>query len=201
MIASDYLSLILEFVAAVLGFVYVYLIATHKSSGWIFGIASASFYALFFYRMNTWGLFSQQIAYFILGFYGLFTWSDQKEPLPITSIGKSIWNWVFWFLLLGFLFFGLLQWFGRDTLRWQFSFDLLKNWRFILDAQFFVFSLLATWLTTRKVLENWLVWIVVNIVGVIWFSTEHWWSTAILYFAYLLLAFNGFRKWKKQLSA
>ncbi len=201
MVGFDFLSPLLELTAAILGFIYVYLIATEKSVGWFFGIISAFLYALFFYRMHTWGLFSQQIAYFILGFYGLFTWSDQKEPLPITSIGKSIWNWVFWFLLLGFLFFGLLQWFGRDTSRWQFSFDLLKNWRFILDAQFFVFSLLATWLTTRKVLENWLVWIVVNIVGVIWFSTEHWWSTAILYFAYLLLAFNGFRKWKKQLSA
>ncbi len=197
MIAFDYLSPILEFVAAVLGFVYVYLIATHKPSGWIFGIASASFYALFFYRMNTWGLFSQQIAYIILGFYGLFTWSDQKEPLPITSIGKSIWNWVFWFLLSGFFFFGLLQWFGRDTPRWQFSFDLLKNWRFILDAQFFVFSLLATWLTTRKILENWHIWIVVNIVGTIWFAYEHWWSTSVLYLAYLFLAINGLKKWKK----
>jgi nicotinamide mononucleotide transporter len=197
MIAFDYLSPILEFVAAVFGFVYVYLIATHKPSGWIFGIASASFYALFFYRMNTWGLFSQQIAYIILGFYGLFTWSDQKEPLPITSIGKSIWNWAFWFLLSGFFFFGLLQWFGTDTPRWQFSFDLLKNWRFILDAQFFVFSLLATWLTTRKILENWHIWIVVNIVGTIWFAYEHWWSSSALYLAYLFLAINGLKKWKK----
>ena len=195
------LNHLVEAVAAIIGFIYVYLIATHKPSGWIFGIASASFYALFFYRMNTWGLFSQQIAYIILGFYGLFTWSDQKEPLPITSIGKSIWNWVFWFLLLGFLFFGLLQWFGRDTPRWQFSFDLLKNWRFILDAQFFVFSLLATWLTTRKILENWHIWIVVNIVGTIWFAYEHWWSTSVLYLAYLFLAINGLKKWNKTLSA
>ena len=191
------LNHLVEAVAAILGFIYVYLIATHKPSGWILGIASASFYALFFYRMNTWGLFSQQIAYIILGFYGLFTWSDQKEPLPITSIGKSIWNWVFWFLLSGFFFFGLLQWLGRDTPRWQFSFDLLKNWRFILDAQFFVFSLLATWLTTRKILENWHIWIVVNIVGTIWFAYEHWWSTSVLYLAYLFLAINGLKKWKK----
>ena len=197
MIGFDFLSPMLELVAAILGFVYVYLIATHKPSGWIFGIASASFYALFFYRMNTWGLFSQQIAYIILGFYGLFTWSDQKETLPITSIGKSIWNWLFWFLLSGFFFFGLLQWFGSATPRWQFSFDLLKNWRFILDAQFFVFSLLATWLTTRKILENWHIWIVVNIVGTIWFAYEHWWSTSALYLAYLFLAINGLKKWKK----
>jgi nicotinamide riboside transporter PnuC len=102
--------------------------------------------------------------------------------------------------LVGILFFFGVLWFEMGVKPF-FSIYKLWAWREALDAQFFVFSLLATWLTTKKVLENWLVWIVVNIVGVIWFSYEHWWSTAILYFAYLLLAFNGYRKWKKQLSA
>lgn len=196
MIGFDFLSPLLELVAAILGFIYVYLIATEKSVGWIFGIISAFFYALFFYNMHTWGLFSQQIAYIILGFYGLFIWSDQKEALPVRSIGKSIWIWVLVSFLFGLGFIFLMKLLGaskNDSL-------IVPTKRELLDAQFFMFSLLATWLTTRKVLENWLVWIVVNIVGVIWFSAEHWWSTAILYFAYLLLAFNGFRKWKRALS-
>ena len=66
MVGFDFLSPLLEFTAAILGFIYVYLIATEKSVGWFFGIISAFLYALFFYRMHTWGLFSQQIAYFIL---------------------------------------------------------------------------------------------------------------------------------------
>ncbi|MEY4286713.1 MAG: hypothetical protein RL511_791 [Bacteroidota bacterium] len=200
MVGFDFLAPILELAAAILGFIYVYLIATEKSVGWIFGIASAFLYALFFYRMHTWGLFSQQIAYIILGFYGLFTWSENKEDLPIRSIGKSIWIWVLMSFLVGILFFFVVLCFELG-IKSMFSNYLLWVWRGALDAQFFVFSLLATWLTTRKVLENWLIWIIVNIVGVIWFCTEHWWSTAILYFAYLLLAFNGYRKWKKQLSA
>jgi nicotinamide mononucleotide transporter len=200
MVGFDFLSPLLELVAAILGFIYVYLIATEKSVGWIFGIASAFFYALFFYNMHTWGLFSQQIAYIILGFYGLATWSAKKETLPIRSIGKSIWIWVLLSFLIGLLFLFVVLWVEQGV-KMTFSINLWMAWREALDAQFFVFSLLATWLTTRKVLENWLVWIVVNIVGVIWFSTEHWWSTAILYFAYLLLAFNGFRKWKRALSA
>lgn len=200
MVGFDFLSPLLELSAAILGFIYVYLIATEKSVGWIFGIASAFLYAIFFYRMDTWGLFSQQIAYIVLGFYGLFTWSDQKEALPVRSMGKAIWIWVLLSFLVGILFFSVVLWFEFGV-KLTFSIYLLYAWREALDAQFFVFSLLATWLTTRKVLENWLVWIVVNIVGVIWFCTEHWWSTAILYFAYLLLAFNGYRKWKKQLSA
>jgi len=200
MLGFDFLSPLLELIAALLGFIYVYLIATERSIGWIFGIASAFLYALFFYRMHTWGLFSQQIAYIVLGFYGLATWSDQKEALPIRSIGKAIWIWVLLSCLVGILFFFGVLWFEMGVKPF-FSIYKLWAWREALDAQFFVFSLLATWLTTKKVLENWLVWIVVNIVGVIWFSYEHWWSTAILYFAYLLLAFNGYRKWKKQLSA
>ncbi len=200
MVGFDFLSPLLECSAAILGFIYVYFIATEKSVGWIFGIASAFLYALFFFRMDTWGLFSQQIAYIVLGFYGLATWSDQKEALPIRTLGKRIWLWILGSFMLGLMFF-ILQWFTKDDVHGHFSFTSLPNWRSFLDAQFFVFSLTATWLTTRKVLENWLVWIVVNIAGVIWFCAEHWWSTAILYFAYLLLAFNGYRKWKKQLSA
>lgn len=186
MLAFDFLTPLLELVASILGFVYVFLIATQRSSGWIFGIVSAFFFAVFFYRMQTWGLFSQQIAYIILGFYGLFTWSAKKEDLPIRSSGKSIWLWILGSILLGFIFF--------------ISFTSLPNWRSFLDAQFFVFSLTATWLTTRKIIENWHVWIVVNVVGTIWFAYEHWWYTAALYLAYLVLAINGLRKWKKALS-
>jgi len=200
MVGFDFLSPLLEIAAAILGFVYVYLIATEKSIGWLFGIASAFLYAIFFYQMDTWGLFSQQIAYIVLGFYGLATWSDQKETLPVQSIGKSIWTWVLLSFLTGMVFLFVVLLFELGF-KMTFSTNLLMSWREALDAQFFVFSILATLLTTRKVLENWLVWIVVNIVGVIWFCAEHWWSTAILYFAYLLLAINGFRKWKKALSA
>jgi nicotinamide mononucleotide transporter len=127
----------------------------------------------------------------------LATWSAKKETLPVQTIGKTIWKWVLISFLFGLGFVFLMKLVGAS----KNNSSIVATGRELLDAQFFVFSLLATWLTTRKVLENWLVWIVVNIVGVIWFSTEHWWSTAILYFAYLLLAINGFRKWKKQLSA
>ncbi|MEN9700264.1 MAG: hypothetical protein RLZZ301_1462 [Bacteroidota bacterium] len=200
MVGFDFLKPLFEIAAALLGFIYVYFIATEKSVGWIFGIASAFFYALFFYTPHTYGLFSQQIAYIILGFYGLFTWSDRKETMPIRTIGKSIWKWVLLTFLAGLFFLACVLWM-QYRIQLQFSIQLLMAWDALLDAEFFVFSLLATWLTTRKVLENWHVWIVVNIVGICWFAYEHWWSTAVLYMAYLILAINGLRKWKKALYA
>lgn len=200
MLPFDFLSPFIEFIAAVLGFVYVYLIATQKTSGWIFGIASACFYAVFFYRLETWGLFSQQIAYILLGFYGLFTWSDKQEAMPITSIGNKLGIWIAAGIALGLCFYLLVsptfwQYFTKNS-----SGNMGAIFRDLLDAQFFVFSLVATWLTTRKILENWQIWIVVNTVGAIWFAYEQWWSTAVLYLAYLFLAVNGLQKWKKQHS-
>jgi len=197
MLPFDFLSPFIELIAAILGFIYVYLIATEKASGWIFGIASAFFYAIFFQRSETWGLFSQQIAYIILGFYGLATWSDKKDQLPVRSIGKTIWIWAVCGVGVGLIFLILTGYIASDQAGNTPDYSITK----ILDAQFFVFSLIATWLTTRKVLENWHVWIVVNSVGIFWFITEHWWSTAVLYLAYLILAINGLRKWKKALSA
>jgi nicotinamide mononucleotide transporter len=197
MLPFDFLSPFIELIAAILGFIYVYLIATEKASGWIFGIASAFFYAIFFQRSETWGLFSQQIAYIILGFYGLATWSDKKDQLPVRSIGKTIWIWAVCGVGVGLIFLIITGYIASDQAGNTPAYSITK----ILDAQFFVFSLIATWLTTRKVLENWHVWIVVNSVGIFWFITEHWWSTAVLYLAYLILAINGLRKWKKALSA
>ncbi|MFM8596601.1 MAG: nicotinamide riboside transporter PnuC [Flavobacteriales bacterium] len=197
MLPFDFLSPFLELLAAILGFIYVYLIATEKASGWFFGIVSAFFYAIFFWRSETWGLFSQQIAYIILGIYGLFTWSDKKEELPIRSLGQKIWIWISCGLLGGIIFLSLKSYFSTK----HFLPQTLPTFTEFIDAQFFVFSLIATWLTTRKMLENWLIWIVVNSVGIIWFLSEQWWSTAVLYLAYLVLAINGFRKWKKAICA
>ena len=177
MLPFDFLSPFIELIAAVLGFVYVYLIATEKASGWIFGIFSAFFYAIFFQRSETWGLFSQQIAYIILGIYGLFTWADKKDQLPIRSVGKTIWIWVICGICAGLIFFYVTGYSATE----QTGIKLTH--------------------TITKVLENWHVWIVVNSVGIIWFITEHWWSTAVLYLAYLILAINGLRKWKSALYA
>lgn len=199
MVAFDFLTPILEFIAALLGFIYVLFIAKEKSSGWIFGILSATFYAFFFYRTQTWGLFSQQISYIILGFYGLITWSKSQKELPVHVLGKAIWKWVILSVIVGFFFLEFVMYFKYKIPEPSIWIPYAKVE--MLDAQFFVFSLLATWLTTKKVLENWYIWIVINITGTIWFAMEHWWYSSFLYFGYLILAFNGLRKWKKALSA
>jgi nicotinamide mononucleotide transporter len=61
-------------------------------------------------------------------------------------------------------------------------------------------SFVATWMLARKVLENWLIWIVVDAVSVGIYIYKGLYPTAVLFIFLTLLAFVGYRKWKKDLA-
>ena len=70
-----------------------------------------------------------------------------------------------------------------------------------LDAATTTISLLAQWMMTRKLLENWLVWIAVDVVYVGMFIYKGLYLTACNYGIYLALAVLGYIAWKKSLAA
>ena len=66
-----------------------------------------------------------------------------------------------------------------------------------LDAALVATSLIAQWMMTRKLLENWVLWIAVDIVYIPLFVTRGLQLTAILYAVFLVLAIIGLVQWKK----
>ena len=60
-------------------------------------------------------------------------------------------------------------------------------------------SLAAQWMMTRKLLENWLVWIVLDVCYVAMFAFKQLWPTAGLYAVFLVLAVMGWRGWRESL--
>ncbi len=68
-----------------------------------------------------------------------------------------------------------------------------------LDALLTTTSLVAQWMMTRKILENWALWIAVDVVYVPMFISQHLYATALLYAAFLVLAVMGFVEWRRSL--
>jgi nicotinamide mononucleotide transporter len=68
-----------------------------------------------------------------------------------------------------------------------------------LDALLTTTSLVAQWMMTRKILENWLVWIALDVVYVPMFISQGLYATALLYAAFLVLALMGFVEWRRSL--
>jgi len=67
-----------------------------------------------------------------------------------------------------------------------------------LDAFISIFGILATYLTMEKQIENWIIWIFVNLSSIILFSEQKLYLSAYLYGAYLLLSIIGLIQWNKE---
>ena len=62
-------------------------------------------------------------------------------------------------------------------------------------------SLVAQWMMTRKILENWAVWVAVDVVYIAMFIFKRLYLTAGLYAVFLVLAVMGYVRWKRSLVA
>ncbi len=69
------------------------------------------------------------------------------------------------------------------------------------DAATTAASLAAQWMTTRKWLESWLVWIAVNAVYVAMYVSQRLHPTAALYAVFLVMAVLGYREWRASMRA
>ncbi len=61
-------------------------------------------------------------------------------------------------------------------------------------------SVLATWLVARKVLENWLYWIVLDTVAAGLYWTQGFQATAVLFLIYVVIAVRGYLAWRADLT-
>lgn len=59
-------------------------------------------------------------------------------------------------------------------------------------------AVITTWMVTRKILENWLYWIVIDLVAMWLFSERGLYLYALLFFLYTLIAVTGYFQWKKR---
>ena len=70
-----------------------------------------------------------------------------------------------------------------------------------LDALLTTTSLVAQWMMTRKILENWILWIAVDVVYVPMFWSQRLYATSLLYAAFLVLAVMGYTQWRRSMRA
>ena len=183
---------VLEIIATISGLLCVYLQTEEKILAWPFGIISVSLLAIIFYHNR---LFSDLILHgilLILNIYGWHYWSNRNsiviEKIPIQLFQTK--DWMVWPLVI-----------IAVTPVWGY----LMNHYFraemaYLDAFTTVGSLIAQYLLAKKYLQNWTLWIIVDIVAIGVYLYKGIYIVAFLFFAYLLLCIKGYLDWKKELQ-
>ena len=187
---GEQLSL-LELTGTVFGITGVWL--TVKKNSWCFptGIVNVTLYAWLFYQSKLYADALLQLVYIALLIYGWYVWTRGKNtenPLPVSR--TSIKMMMLFFLSICLATAGIGTFFRYNT-------DASLPY---VDSLTTSMSLVAQWMVAKKKIENWLVWIVADVIYISMYITKHLYLTSLLYFIFIILAVIGWQQWKKDIK-
>lgn len=178
----------LEILAVVFGIVSVYLSTREHIWSWPTALVNVTLYFVVFFEVKLYADMGLQVVYFALSLYGWYQWlygGEQRTELHVSRVTRS--------LAIRLALLGLTSAVMLGTILARFTDAALPY----LDSLTTSTSLVAQWMMTRKIVENWAVWVAVDVVYIGMFIFKQLYLTAGLYTVFLVLAVMGFRKWKR----
>ena len=178
----------IEIVAAVFGVVSVFLSVRQNIWSWPTAIVNVGLYILVFFQAKLYADTGLQVVYVVLNAYGWYHWlygGKNRTELPVSRTSARLGALLVGMGLAGTALIGTLL--ARTT-------DASLPY---LDSMTTSTSLVAQWMMTRKLLENWLVWVAVDVVYIGMYIYKSLYVTAVLYFVFLVLSAMGYVQWRR----
>jgi nicotinamide mononucleotide transporter len=176
----------LQWTAVATGIVSVYLSVRQKIWSWPTALVNVALYFVVFREQKLYADMGLQVIYFVLSLYGWYEWlygGANRTELTVSRATSTMTLTLTAIAVVGVAVLGTL--FARFT-------DAALPY---VDSATATTRLVAQWMMTRKVLENWAVWIAVDVVYVGMFVYKHMYPTAALYAGFLVLAVMGHLQW------
>lgn len=183
------LKLILQIVGVILGLLYLWLEYRANIWLWIVGAIMPCVHCALYYQSGLYADCAMQGYYILAGLYGLIVWLMGKKrtenPLKIshTPLRLVVPLIVVYLALHAAIYYILVE----------FTDSTVPFW----DSMTTALSMVAMWLLSRKYIEQWLVWFVVDAITVGLYLYKGIPLTAVLYTLYTALAIVGYLRWKK----
>jgi nicotinamide mononucleotide transporter len=181
---------LLEISGVISGILCVYLAARNNIWSWPLAIISVSLYIFIFYDAKLYADAGLQVYFLITNIYGWYFWSRKSEKDDKVSVSFANRKLILLSLIAIVIFTLLLGTFlykGTDA---AFPF---------IDSFCTACSLVAQLFLARKIIENWLIWIFVDIIYVGVYLIKDLHLTAGMYALYILIAAMGYINWRKEL--
>ena len=181
----------LELTAVIFGIISVFLSVRQNIWSWPTALVNVALFFVLFYKSGLYSDMGLQVVYFVLSLYGWYEWlyggagrtelRVSRTPLRIAMTLAAI---------------GVVVWVALARLTSRLPGVALPY----LDAALTTASLAAQWLMTRKLLENWALWITLDVIYIGMFIFKGLYLTAANYAVYLVLAVMGHVAWKRSLA-
>jgi nicotinamide mononucleotide transporter len=176
----------IEWVAAGLALGYLLLAIRQSPWCWAFAIVSAVLYLVVFARVGLVMQAALQVFYVGMAVYGWHAWRGSESTAPV-----AISRWTARRHLLAWTVVGAFAVVNGAIVGRSTGGAVVPY----VDAAIAWGSVLTTWLVARKVLENWLYWIVLDFAAAVLAAWQGLAATSLLFLLYTALAAQGYRQW------
>ena len=173
-----------------LNIIAVFYAVKQKLENWVISIMAVIPLLVIFYEKKLYGQFSVQIFFLVYSLYGLYDWDKHRKSKNTTIVYIREFDDKFFFTKFFIITIGsaiVLNKFG------------MPSW-VLLDYLIVFYSIIATFLLAKRYIENWYLWLVVDICSIALFFHSKLELIGILYLILLGLAMEGLGQWSKDLK-
>ncbi|MXP49161.1 nicotinamide riboside transporter PnuC [Pantoea sp. Eser] len=201
----------IEAIGTLAGLLCIWLASLEKIVNYPFGLINVTLFAVIFFQIQLYASLLLQLFFFVANLYGWYAWSRQTEdhqaalkirwlPLPkalawaagcIIAIALMTLYIDPVFALLTRAAVTLMNGLGLAVAIPALQPDAFPFW----DSCMMVLSIAAMILMTRKYVENWLLWVIINVISVMIFARQGVYAMSMEYVILTLIALNGSRMW------
>ncbi len=185
--------IVLEIIGVIFGFLSVWFSKRENILVYPTGIVST---AIFVYILLVYGLLGDMLInayYFAMSIYGWWVWTrkvDETHFIPITQMDDSDKKWSILLFLSTIVF----------VLGVYITFKKFDTWTAYVDTFTTAIFFVGMWLMAKKKLENWIFWIIGDVISVPLYLYKGLVFSSLQYFLFTIIAIYGYRAWKKSLG-
>jgi len=187
-----------ELLAVLLALAYLLLALRENSLCWYCALASTAIYTGLFWDVSLLMESGLNVYYMAMAVYGWWQWRENKSGEGAINPNKNAIEISRWPLQKHFLAWAVIavltlvsgSLLASKTTAALPYLDSFTTWG----------SVLTTWMVTRKILENWLYWIVIDGVSIFLYIDRGLYLTSLLFVAYVIIVVFGFFAWRRRMS-
>lgn len=185
-----------EITGVVFGLLCVWLTTRQSIWNWPIGIVNVSAFIFMFYNAKLYPDMWLHVVYLFMGIYGWakwgmgsINWGEPVAKLPVSRVSRK--ELIGWAMAVPVLVTAMGYYFATHT----------QSAAPYVDSTITVVSLVANYLLCRKILENWILWMITDVIAISLYTYKELYLTAGLYVIYFILCIIGYKSWKKELQA
>ncbi len=183
-------EIVLEITAIIFGLLSVWFAKKDNILVFPTGIINTAIYVYLLWKWTLLGDMMINFYYVVMSVYGWYHWTRKKENVveyPISRMTFSEKKWSFIIFVLTILFVVSVYTF----------FDKFTHWTSYVDTVVTGIFFVGMWLMARRKIENWILWIIGDIISIPMYFVKGYSFTSIQYLIFTIIAIYGFLEWKR----